>query len=87
MHLLDEGLKRITRENKSRIFVYEEEEETIPAEALEEGSQGKEHERQNQKLIGLSSKIKTDILNVVREREEFEKAVEKLGRGTPRIRR
>lgn len=41
MHLLDEGLKRITRENKSRIFVYEEEEETIPAEALEEGSQGK----------------------------------------------
>ena len=55
------------------LFVYEEDKEMIPAEALEEGPQEKEQERQKQKLIGLISK--TDILNVVTEREEFEKGV------------
>jgi hypothetical protein len=68
----DEALKRIFRENKSRIFVYEDR-EMIPLRGLEV----KEKERQKQKLIGLISK--TDILNAAREREEFEKAVEKLG--------
>jgi Zn-dependent protease/predicted transcriptional regulator len=72
----DEALKRIFRENKSRIFVYEDR-ETIPLPGLEDGIEVKEKERQKQKLIGLISK--TDILNVAREREEFEKAVEKLG--------
>ncbi len=72
----DEALKRIFRENKSRIFVYEDR-ETIPLRELEDGLDVKEKERQIQKLIGLISK--TDILNVAAEREEFEKAVEKLG--------
>jgi len=71
----EEALKRIFRENKSRIFVYENQ-ETIPLRGLEDGIKVKEKERQKQKLIGLISK--TDILNVAREREEFEKAVEKL---------
>jgi Zn-dependent protease/predicted transcriptional regulator len=72
----DEALKRIFRENKSRIFVYEDR-ETIPLRGLEDGIEIKEKERRKQKLIGLISK--TDILNVAREREEFEKAVDKLG--------
>ena len=72
----DEALKRIFRENKSRIFVYENR-ETIPLLGLEDGIEVKEKEIQKQKLIGLISK--TDILNVAREREEFEKAVDKLG--------
>ena len=72
----DEALKRIFRENKSRIFVYEDR-ETIPLRRLDDGLETKEKERQKQKLIGLISK--TDILNAAREREEFEKAVKKLG--------
>ncbi len=40
------------------------------------GSETNEQEIQRQKLIRLISK--TDIFNVAREREEFEKAVEKL---------
>ena len=60
----DEALKRIFRENKSRIFVYEDR-EMIPLRGLEV----KEKERQKQKLIGLISK--TDILNAPREREEI----------------
>src|SRR5215469_3935291 len=72
----DEALKRIFRENRSRIFVYEDR-ETIPLRRLDDGLETKEKERQKQKLIGLISK--TDILNAAREREEFEKAVEKLG--------
>jgi hypothetical protein len=47
----------------------------IPLRGLEDGQEV--NKRQIQKLIGLISK--TDILNVAREREEFEKAVEKLG--------
>jgi CBS domain-containing protein len=70
----DEALKRIFRENKSRIFVYEDI-DMIPLRGLEDGLEV--NKRQKQKLIGLISK--TDILNVAREREEFEKAVEKLG--------
>ncbi|HEY5631166.1 MAG TPA: site-2 protease family protein [Nitrososphaeraceae archaeon] len=79
----DEALKRLIRDNKSRIFVYEDREKMIPTGKLElevevEGSEANEQEiqKQKQKLIGLISK--TDILNVAREREEFEKAVEKL---------
>ena len=76
--LADEALKRITRENKSRIFVYEEDRERIPAGGREEERlEVKEQERRRQKLVGLISK--TDTLNIAREREEFEKAVEKLG--------
>jgi CBS domain-containing protein len=71
----DEALKRIFRENKSRIFVCEDREMQI--RGLEDGTEVKEKERQKQKLIGLISK--TDILNVARERQEFEKAVDKLG--------
>jgi CBS domain-containing protein len=70
----DEALKRIFRENKSRIFVYEDI-DMIPLRGLEDGLEV--NKRQKQKLIGVISK--PDILNVAREREEFEKAVEKLG--------
>jgi hypothetical protein len=77
----DEALKRIFRENKSRIFVYENR-ETIPIRGLEDGIKVKEKEIQKQKLIGLTSK--TDILNAAREREEFEKAVEKLDSSSKR---
>jgi hypothetical protein len=56
--------------------VYEDT-ETIPLRGLDDRMEVKEKERQKQKLIGLISK--TDILNVARQREEFEKAVEKLG--------
>jgi Zn-dependent protease len=72
----DEALKRIFRENKSRIFVYEDI-DMIPLRGLEDGIEVKEKQRQKQKLIGLISK--TDILNVARERQEFQKAVDKLG--------
>ncbi|NAL77599.1 site-2 protease family protein [Nitrososphaera sp. AFS] len=77
----DEALKRLIRDNKSRIFVYEDREKMIPTGRLElrvevEGSEANEQEIQKQKLIGLISK--TDILNVARERKEFENAVEKL---------
>src|ERR671926_789588 len=50
------------RENKSRIFVCEENDIK---------------KQRGQKLFGLVSK--TDILNVAKEREEFDKAVKKLG--------
>jgi hypothetical protein len=49
--------------------------ETIPLRGLEDGLEV--NKRQKEKLIGLISK--TDVLNVAREREEFEKAVKKLG--------
>ena len=51
----DEALKRIFRENKSRIFVYENR-EMIPIRGLEDGIKVKEKEIQKQKLIGLTSK-------------------------------
>ncbi len=78
----DEALKRLIRDNKNRIFVYEDRkrEKTISTGKLEvevEGSEANEQkEIQKQKLIGLISK--TDILNVARERKEFEQGVEKL---------
>src|SRR5918912_2027205 len=58
----DDALRRMFRENKSRIFVCEENEIK---------------KQRGQKLFGLVSK--TDILNIAKEREEFDKAVEKLG--------
>ena len=78
----DEALKRLIRDNKSRIFVYEDREKMIAIGRLELETEverpeaNEQKEIQKQKLIGLISK--TDILNVAREREEFEKAVEKL---------
>ena len=57
----DDALRRMFRENKSRIFVCEENEIK---------------KQRGQKLFGLVSK--TDILNVAKEREEFDKAVKKL---------
>jgi hypothetical protein len=57
----DDALRRMFRENKSRIFVCEENEIK---------------KQRGQKLFGLVSK--TEILNVAKEREEFDKAVKKL---------
>jgi Zn-dependent protease/uncharacterized membrane protein YidH (DUF202 family) len=56
----DDALRRMFRENKSRVFVCEEEAK----------------QQRGQKLVGIISK--TDILNVAKEREDFDKAVEKL---------
>jgi Zn-dependent protease/Mg2+/Co2+ transporter CorC len=66
----DDALRRMFRENKSRVFICEEYEE----EGKRIREEVKKHIRQE--LIGLISK--TDILNVAKEREEFDKAVEKL---------
>ena len=71
----DEALRRIFRENKSRVFVYDEEEEDHIEKIGEGVIRDKEEERQRQKLVGLISK--TDLLNIAREREEYEK-VEKV---------
>lgn len=73
----DEALRRIFRENKSRVFVYEECRENTrrgKEGLLEEKEQ--ERQRQRQKLVGLISK--TDILNIAREREELEKVFGKV---------
>jgi Zn-dependent protease/predicted transcriptional regulator len=67
----EEALRRIFRENKSRIFVYESYEEDSSATIEEEKGAGR------QRLVGLVSK--TDILNTAKEREKFEKDVSKLG--------
>jgi Zn-dependent protease/predicted transcriptional regulator len=58
----DDALRLMFRENQSRLFVCEENEEV--------------KKQRGQKLLGLVSK--TDILNVAKEREEFDKAVKKL---------
>jgi Zn-dependent protease/predicted transcriptional regulator len=58
----DDALRRMFRENKSRVFVCEEDKEV--------------KRQRGQKLVGLISK--TDILNIAKEREEFDKAVKKL---------
>jgi Zn-dependent protease len=68
----DDALRRIFRENKSRIFICEEDKEAMTREGEEEGVT----QQKRQKLVGLISK--TDILNVAKEREEFDKAVKKL---------
>jgi uncharacterized membrane protein SpoIIM required for sporulation/CBS domain-containing protein len=57
----DDALRRMFRENKSMVFVCEENEVK---------------KQRGQKLFGLVSKI--DILNIAKEREEFDKAVKKL---------
>ncbi len=81
----DEALRRVFRENKSRVFVYDDEEEEdhiekrgggLIGEKEEEKLEVKEQERQRQKLVGLISK--TDLLNIVREREEYEKEVKRV---------
>jgi Zn-dependent protease len=68
----DDALRRMFRENKSRVFICEEYKEE--GKRIREEEEVKKHRRQ--KLIGLISK--TDILNVAKKREEFDKAVEKL---------
>jgi Zn-dependent protease len=65
----DDALRRMFRENKSRVFICEE-------DGKVEEEQEPKQQRRGQKLVGLISK--TDILNVAKEREEFDKAVEKL---------
>ena len=84
----DEALRRIFRENKSRVFVYDDEEEEDHIEKRGGGLIGEkkeqeklevkeqERERQRQKLVGLISK--TDLLNIAREREEYEKEVKRV---------
>lgn len=63
----DDALKRMFRENKSRVFVCEEEDDGEEEQGLTQ---------RGQKLVGIISK--TDILNVAKERVKFNKAVKKL---------
>ena len=64
----DDALRRMFRENKSRVFVCEEEDKV-------EEERGTNQQR-GQKLVGIISKI--DILDVAKKRIEFNKAVKKL---------
>jgi Zn-dependent protease len=57
----DDALRQMFRENKSMVFVCEENEVK---------------KQRGQKLFGLVSKI--DILNIAKEREEFDKTIKKL---------
>ncbi|MBV9177540.1 MAG: site-2 protease family protein [Nitrososphaeraceae archaeon] len=65
--LADDALRRMFRENKRWVFICEEE---------GKAEEGEPNQQRGQKLVGIISK--TDILNVAKEREEFDKAVEKL---------
>jgi Zn-dependent protease/CBS domain-containing protein len=58
----DDALRQMFRENKSMVLVCEEYRQV--------------KKQRGQKLVGLISK--TDILNIAKEREEFDKAVKKL---------
>ncbi|HEY7079743.1 MAG TPA: site-2 protease family protein [Nitrososphaeraceae archaeon] len=64
----DDALRQMFRENKSRVFVCEEEDKI-------EEERGTNQQR-GQKLVGIISK--TDILDVAKKRIEFNKAVKKL---------
>ena len=72
-----EALRRIYRENKSRVFVYDDNDEDHidktggQIEDRQGESEVKEQAREKLKLVGLISK--TDLLNIAREREEYEK--------------
>jgi Zn-dependent protease len=74
----DEALRRIFRENKSRVFVYDDDEEE--EDHIEKSGGGvirdKEEEKLEVKLVGLISK--TDLLNIAREREDYEKEVKRF---------
>jgi Zn-dependent protease len=74
----DEALRRIFRENKSRVFVYDDDEEE--EDHIEKSGGGvirdKEEEKLEVKLVGLISK--TDLLNIAREREDYEKEIKKV---------
>jgi Zn-dependent protease len=86
----DEALRRIFRENKSRVFVYDDNEEEEKDHIEKRGEEvigekkeqekleikEQERERQRQKLVGLISK--TDLLNIAREREDYEKEIKKV---------
>jgi Zn-dependent protease/predicted transcriptional regulator len=73
----DEALRRIFRENKSRVFVYDDEEEEDHIEKSGGGViRDKEEEKLEVKLVGLISK--TDLLNIAREREDYEKEIKKV---------
>jgi Zn-dependent protease/predicted transcriptional regulator len=75
----DEALKRIYQQNKNRIFVCDDNEYDI---AMEQGDISKNSEtvlpgngKTNTNLLGIISK--TDLLNVAREREEFDRIASK----------
>jgi Zn-dependent protease len=75
----DEALRRIFRENKSRVFVYDDDEEEEEDHIEKSGGgviRDKEEEKLEVKLVGLISK--TDLLNIAREREDYEKEIKKV---------
>jgi Zn-dependent protease len=67
----DEALKRIIRENKNRIFVYEDIGGVSTGSRKVLGLEEKGSKKEKHKLVGIISK--TDILDVARERKELGK--------------
>ena len=79
----DDALRRMFRENKSQVFIYEEETDDQRNRVIEGEEEKEVKQKRGPRLVGLISK--TDILNVAKEREEFDKAVEKLSVGTNEV--
>ncbi len=75
----DEALKRIYQENKNRIFVCEDKDYDVIREQENTPKRNERLSAANKeikiKLLGIISK--TDLLNIAREREEFERNLNK----------
>ena len=77
----DDALKRIYQENKNRIFVCEDKDYAIVREQQQDTT-SKNNERVSPADTGIKVKLlgiisKTDLLNIAREREEFERVANK----------
>jgi Zn-dependent protease len=79
----DDALKRIYQENKNRIFVCEDKDYAIVREQQQQqDTTSKNNERVSPADTGIKVKLlgiisKTDLLNIAREREEFERVANK----------
>jgi hypothetical protein len=79
----DEALKRIYQENKNRIFVCEDKDYAIVRQQQQQqDNTSKNKDRISPADTGIKVKLlgiisKTDLLNIAREREEFERVVNK----------
>lgn len=79
----DEALKRIYQENKNRIFVCEDKDYAIVREQQQQqDNTSKNNDRVSPADTGIKVKLlgiisKTDLLNIAREREEFERVANK----------
>jgi hypothetical protein len=80
----DEALKRIYQENKNRIFVCEDKDYAIVREQQQQqqDNTSKNNDRVSPADTGIKVKLlgiisKTDLLNIAREREEFDRVANK----------